>query len=544
MCIHVVDNLNTHTAVENVSIEMVSVSLKRMIREEAHIAGQGKKMDFQSVFNYFDEDLSKQISVTEFKNTLERWQLTTSLSSSQIPALLALFDTKGKGYITYDDFVSFANIASDTLESKAAVKKDRPVYEDSDCESESSVDELSPKPPDSITRNTECDNLIWFLWKECYKQDSHDTEGIINDIESLCSEVEISNHSGGVNVREFWNLLFELKLRGSLTNSQYEMGIKYLLRSTQSSHGRDDDGDDHVDYESLCRYMVRMGRAHYSIMQEKKIISDKKFTTLITNLKADLKQTSTSGSKDDKPSIPRYERIFLKMDTDGDGILSVQEFKLGLLRLQYKDSKLWTNSMIQRLFSEISLDNNNTLSVRDFVRFINDGNRVSSINDSIHSYNSISKNDNKKLFLSDDEDDEIFSKKQVHGDTELFKKTSNILFDMVPISNLGHSHINDVKIAIKKFFSKSDTDNKGVASEERFRSFCRRSGLQEGLTSGELRRLMDKLRKPKKQGAKDISSNNLIDYDKLCRLIVFSAENDAPIGKAEVILQKLQGINI
>jgi hypothetical protein len=180
------------------------------------------------------------------------------------------------------------------------------VYEDSDCESETSIDELSPKPPDSITRNIDCDYLIWFLWKECYKLDSHDTEGIINDIESLCSEVEIGNHSGGVNVREFWNLLFELKLRGSLTNSQYEMGIKYLLRSGQYSHNRDDDdGDDHVDYESLCRYMVRMGRAHYSIIQEKRVISDKKFTILISNLKNDLNQSNSSSSRDDKPSIPR-----------------------------------------------------------------------------------------------------------------------------------------------------------------------------------------------------------------------------------------------
>jgi hypothetical protein len=71
------------------------------------------------------------------------------------------------------------------------------------------------------------------------------------------------------------------------------------------------------------------------------------------------------------------------MDTDGDGVLSVQEFKLGLLRLQYKDSKLWTTSMIQRLFAEISIDNSREgmLSIRDFVRFVSDGHRTSSVND-------------------------------------------------------------------------------------------------------------------------------------------------------------------
>jgi hypothetical protein len=61
--------------------------------------------------------------------------------------------------------------------------------------------------------------------------------------------------------------------------------------------------------------------------------------------------------------------------------------------------------------------------------------------------------------------------------------------------------------------------------------------------------LVDKLRKAKKYAGKDSFSSSgnhssLIDYDKLCRQIVFSAENDAPIGKAETILQKLQGIKI
>ena len=40
------------------------------------------------------------------------------------------------------------------------------------------------------------------------------------------------------------------------------------------------------------------------------------------------------------------------MDSDGDGHLTVLEFKKGLKRLRCKDEKKWSMRMIRRLFNE------------------------------------------------------------------------------------------------------------------------------------------------------------------------------------------------
>jgi Ca2+-binding EF-hand superfamily protein len=70
------------------------------------------------------------------------------------------------------------------------------------------------------------------------------------------------------------------------------------------------------------------------------------------------------------------------------------------------------------------------------------------------------------------------------------------LLDVVPASgSIAEDRIETVKSTVRKFFQRSDPDQRGVVSEERFRAFCRRSGLQEVLTTSELRTLMERLRK-------------------------------------------------
>lgn len=82
--------------------------------------------------------------------------------------------------------------------------------------------------------------------------------------------------------KELWNILCELKLRGSLSKIQFESCVKYVLVEGSGK-------DDHmVDYESLCRYTVRMGRAFNSLVQETRIIDDKKYAILKSNLRKEL----------------------------------------------------------------------------------------------------------------------------------------------------------------------------------------------------------------------------------------------------------------
>ena len=48
---------------------------------------------------------------------------------------------------------------------------------------------------------------------------------------------------------------------------------------------------------------------------------------------------------------------------------------------------------------------------------------------------------------------------------------SAVLYDSVPAN--GADHLQTVKESVRKFFEKSDPDDKGYVSEERFRAFCR-----------------------------------------------------------------------
>ena len=89
------------------------------------------------------------------------------------------------------------------------------------------------------------------------------------------------------------------------------------------------------------------------------------------------------------------------------------------------------------------------------------------------------------------------------------------LLEVVPAGDGGVNHLEAVKAAVRKFFQRSDPDQKGVVSEERFRAFCRRSSLQEVLTASEVRTLIERLRK-RRAGRSRVGYHGgvVIDYER------------------------------
>ena len=68
--------------------------------------------------------------------------------------------------------------------------------------------------------------------------------------------------------------------------------------------------------------------------------------------------------------------------------------------------------------------------------------------------------------------------------------------DSVPRSDKkSEDHLDTVRAAVRRYFSRSDPDSRGVVTEERFRSLIRRSGIQERLATSEIRRMLDRLRR-------------------------------------------------
>ena len=129
------------------------------------------------------------------------------------------------------------------------------------------------------------------------------------------------------------------------------------------------------------------------------------------------------------------------MDSDGDGKLTVQEFKVALKRLHFKDEKQWSLKMIRRLFEDLDTDRDGLLSVEEFCFMINDNDNTQ-LSGEKNKENNPRKNEKYtgKSNLSDDEDDAIFSKQKNGSDIDLFRKINEVLSDIVPQNNNGNNN--------------------------------------------------------------------------------------------------------
>ena len=97
----------------------------------------------------------------------------------------------------------------------------------------------------------------------------------------------------------------------------------------------------------------------------------------------------------------------------------------------------------------------------------------------------------------------------------MYTQAAAALMESVPRSDRREeNHLDTVKAAVKRYFSRSDPDGKGLVREERFRSFLRSSGIQSRFTATEVRRLLELLRRrvPLKGGG---TGGTMIDYDRL-----------------------------
>lgn len=259
------------------SPETFKRDLQRMITEEAQSsAKKGAPPDFVAVFNLFDEDGGGTINNEEFRKMLFRLHLIENMPESQVPSIIGMFDTQKKGYINVDDFLKFVSA------NKSLVKQE---IEDEDDGNDDLPGFSSNTPPVAITRNADCDWLSWFLWREACRMEPLDPEPMVYELEAKCREADLTTSqgkSGSVSVKELWNILTEVKMRGGMAKAQYEKSIAYVLEKRTTSKGASEvkaaaKEDDLVDYEALCRYVIRMGRGYNAMIQERKKEDAEKF---------------------------------------------------------------------------------------------------------------------------------------------------------------------------------------------------------------------------------------------------------------------------
>lgn len=532
-----------------------------MIREEAKAAGGGRTFDFITAFAAFDEEGSGNVKLSDFKKLLIRFQLIDKLPPAQVPALLECFDRSKKGYITYDDFLAF-------VESSRGIDGDDDddyALDDDEADGDELVLGLSSNtPPTSITRNSDCDWLLWFLWRQACRVAPRDPENLLAELESSCVAADKRQHGsdaavGEISVKSFWQTLGDKKLQGTMSRGQFDKGVKFLVHD---GTGKDDDP---MDYVSIAKYVVRMGRAFNSLVQQRRVVDEKKFAQLRASLKKELLEIDASsnssnarggGEDEDGPATPaaigsRFERVLRRLDTNGDGMLTVPEFKLGLKRLKIRDEKRWTAAMVRRLFDESNTRTDGKLSISDFGKAVR--------GDVDTTAPGFATGVLASAELSDDEEDNVFSlPKAATTDSALFRKASDILLELVPVASSSYSpgavsaHCDAVRAAIRYFFQKADPAGTGLVTEDEFRIFARKSGLQARLRVGELRKLVSKLRSRAGDTATEdgrlysgrghsssASDAPSINYEKLCKLVGPGSES-YPRSRVDALVLRLQ----
>jgi Ca2+-binding EF-hand superfamily protein len=396
-------NVSGHDS--STSLEVFFRSLQRVLREEAKNSSKGKKkLDYSSCFALFDLDGQGTIDQNELKKMLTRLKLTEGLSESNFPKLLGEFDRSKKGFVTLEDFAAFAE------SNKFGLDIEDGDYDKDDYESSADLFSISSNsPPTSVTKNADADWLLWFLWKEAVKQDKVDPEGVITDLQASCTEVEQKKDkstSATVAPKDLWSLLSDFNLRGTMNRTQFDQGTKLFTDFVGKEN------NERVDYSAFCHNIVRMGRAFNALLQERQTLEDKKYSQLKSALYSQLKESGaleqSAGS-----SVMKFQKIMARFDLDGDGQLTITEFKNVLKTVKLKCEKDWTPRMIKLLFDEFDKNNDGRLNTDEFALFVASGAKDSAKTRS-------------KNFLDDDDDDEDFggsySRKRAPREHELFKK--------------------------------------------------------------------------------------------------------------------------
>ena len=516
ICYTIAGTLESARSHESVPLDKICRDIQNMMLEEAKKSSQGKSLNYQAVFNLFDTNHSKVIEVDEFKQMLVRLQLVDGLDEKSLSKLLEKFHRNKRSYLTYEDIQAFCESGEYGESGKDEVSDD--LDEDYGI--------ASSTPPVTITRNPDTDWLLWFLWKEAFKQDKADPEGVITELEAACTDNEITEINSSITsipVADFWSLLTDTGLRGIMSKEQFDLGARMFIDSVKEGKTI----VDRLEFAAFCSHVIRMGRAFNGILQERKKKEDKIYKDIKSKLFGELKSSGAleRTGRHGHDGL-RFQKVMKRLDEDGDGKLTVAEFKTALKRIRLKCEREWSARMIRRLFDEFDKNKDGLLDTDEFLVFIE------------------SEGPGKDISVEEktpdkDEDDGIFNGRRVITEHDLLMKISAVLQETVPkVSSEGSSvsrepHIETVRAAVRRFFQKTDPKASGIATEDRFRTFCRKSGLQDSLTASEVRRLIDVIRK--KRGH-DV---HFVEYEKFCRLLGPNSES-IPLSKAETILGRLQ----
>ena len=232
-------------------------------------------------------------------------------------------------------------------------------------------------PPAKITNNPDCDWLVWFLYRSACRIGRRDPEMVVSDLEVNIRNADTTSPDKGIQAGKLWKVLVDSKLAGNMRKTQFSKGIYFLALDGDGSSDSDP-----IDYLSLCKYITRMGFAHNAVVQKRRNVDLKKFSSLLSTLKKTLinldnstasyilSPSTTSGGSTTLTTGSHFERIMRRQDSNSDGLLTVPEFSNALKRMQNVDSRGWSKAMIRKLFEECGNRSDGLLNIIDFGKMV------------------------------------------------------------------------------------------------------------------------------------------------------------------------------
>jgi Ca2+-binding EF-hand superfamily protein len=352
LCHHIVVG-NNPSAFEKMitdaaKVDIISRELQlQLFREAKAISAQNKAIstkqqqvpDYLSVFQLFDENKNGLISLAEFRSLLKRYQLINALPEHLLTDLINKFDKTKKGNINFSDFRAFAeevkNFVNDedarfiaaaiaasapapasstastssaaapaasTSSSAAITELDVEKLSDEDLVDPDDYTAVSDIPPISVANNKDGDWLLWFLYRQACRLDPKEPESVITDLEGLCyqfymncrktrgSSQSSKNGIPIISLKDMWNLLHEAHINGNLVKAQFYTGVEFITNDLNPPGSTITADERVIDYNSLCRHIIRMGRGYLSHIQDRQIALQKKYQTIYPALKTYFKQ--------------------------------------------------------------------------------------------------------------------------------------------------------------------------------------------------------------------------------------------------------------
>ena len=279
----------------SVNVEALCRELQSYILDEAKLGakknaektGVKEKYDFHAAFNLFDADGQGTISNEEFRSILSRLKILDALPVEKIPELIKCFDPSKTGQVTYQNFIAFA---ADKKYASFADEDDLNMGDDDDDEEDENELPSSSNPPETITSSAECDWLLWALWKNAVRSDTKDTEAVITEIEAACTESEIESSQGAITDKDMWAILSEMKLKDGITKQQFDDGALFYAMDKKQKLAKG------IDFESMCRGIIKMGRAYNFMIQERRKVDTKLYSDLKKGLLKELTEMMSSDA--------------------------------------------------------------------------------------------------------------------------------------------------------------------------------------------------------------------------------------------------------